>query len=142
MHSSRMRTVPAVCRSLLPGGCFPGVWDVLPRGGVLPEGVCFLGVCFPGGVLSGGASPGGVVSQHALRQTPPVNRITDTSKNITLATTLSRPVINTKYLILCSFICTRYFKFEFTWLNNRTLYLKDPDSNVSGIGRSSSKKLN
>ena len=32
---------------------------------------------------------GGVVSQHALRQTPPpVNRITDRCKNITFATSL------------------------------------------------------
>ena len=43
-------------------------------GGVFPGGVCFLG---------------GVVSQHALRQIPthPVNRITDTCKNITLPQT-------------------------------------------------------
>ena len=67
MHSSRMRTGFSliVCRSLLPGAC------------LLPGGVC---------------SQGGVVSQHALMQTPPVNRITDTSKNITLATTSLRPV--------------------------------------------------
>ena len=40
--------------------------------------------------------PGGMASQHALRQTPspPVDRITDTCKNITLATTSLRPVIN------------------------------------------------
>ena len=60
------------------------------RGG----GVAFLGRvgCFlPGG---GASFPWEVVSQHALRQTPPpVNRITDTSKNITLATTSLRPVI-------------------------------------------------
>ena len=46
-------------------------------------GASFLGV-LPSG--------GGVVSQHALRQTPPINRITDGSKNITLATTSLRPV--------------------------------------------------
>ena len=50
----------------------------------------------PGGGVSswGGSAPGeGVVSQHALRQTlPRVNRITDTSKNITLATTSLRLV--------------------------------------------------
>ena len=51
-----------------------------------------------GGLLGGwgllGRGKGGVVSQHALRQTPPpVDRITDTSKNITLATTSLRPVI-------------------------------------------------
>ena len=37
----------------------------------------------------------GLVSQHALRQTPPVNRMTNSSKNITLATTSLRPVIRT-----------------------------------------------
>ena len=37
----------------------------------------------------GSPGPGGVVvSQHALRQTPPVNRITDRCKNITFATSL------------------------------------------------------
>ena len=40
----------------------------------------------------GGLFPGGV-SQHALRQTPPMNRMTNSSKNITLATTSLRPVI-------------------------------------------------
>ena len=34
----------------------------------------------PGGMPGPG---GGVVSQHALRQTPPVNRMTDRCKNIT-----------------------------------------------------------
>ena len=54
--------------------------------------VCRVGcVCSRGGVCSGG---GVVVSQHALRQTPPpVDRITDTSKNITLASTSLRPVM-------------------------------------------------
>ena len=48
-----------------------------------------------GGQLS---APGwGVVSQHALRQTPPVNRMTDRCKNITLATTSLRPVITFKF---------------------------------------------
>ena len=63
MHSSRMRTV---CNSSrLPGGC------------LLQGGACLL----PGRVgclVQGGMSaPGGVVSQHALRQIPPVNRMTD-----------------------------------------------------------------
>ena len=35
-------------------------------------------VSAPGVLLQGGAWSGGVVSQHALRQTPPVNRILDT----------------------------------------------------------------
>ena len=67
------------------------------------------GVSGPGGVWSGGVlfAPGkgglvpGGVSQHALRQTPPVNRITNTCKNITLATTSLRPVIN---YISCVFV--------------------------------------
>ena len=88
MHSSGMRTGRSLTVDRLPesaagrgvsasGGC------LLPRGGV-----CFQGVSAPGGgecLLWG-------VSQHALRQTPPVNRMTDTSKNITLATTSLRPV--------------------------------------------------
>ena len=45
------------------------------------------GVSFAGGCLLGRG-----VSQHALRQTPPVNRMTDRCKNITLATTSLRPV--------------------------------------------------
>ena len=66
MNSSRMHTGHSltVCQSLLSGGC----------------------------LLLGGSAPGGV-SQHALRQTLPVNRITDTSKNIALATTSLRPVM-------------------------------------------------
>ena len=56
------------------------------------------GCLLPGRV----SAPGGVsvsqhalrlVSQHALRQTPPVNRMTNRCKNITLATTSLRPVI-------------------------------------------------
>ena len=60
MHSSRMRTSRSltVCQSLLPGGC----------------------------LLWGGRLLWGVVSQHALRQTlPPVDRITDSCRNMTLA---------------------------------------------------------
>ena len=59
------------------------------RGGApfLGEGASFLG-------------GGGVVSRHALRQTPPVNRMTDRCKNITLATTSLRPVINEWFSIL------------------------------------------
>ena len=47
-----------------------------------------MGVCTPGG---------GVVSQHVLRQIPPVNRFTDTSKNITSATTSLRPVTRLQF---------------------------------------------
>ena len=74
LHSSRMRAARAltVSPSMLCGG----------------EGVCSGEGC----LLPGRR---GVVSQHALRQTPPVNRITHTSKNITLATTSLRAVKTT-----------------------------------------------
>ena len=75
MHSSRM------CASFL-GGCFLPGW-VLPS----QRGGCFL----PGWIPSQGW--GQLVSQHVLRQTPPVNRITHMSKNITLTTTSLRLVI-------------------------------------------------
>ena len=63
MHSSRMRTVRTSGRLSQRGVSAPG------QGG---ECVC---------------SQGGVVSQHALRQTPPPGQ-TDTCKNITFATSL------------------------------------------------------
>ena len=63
-------------------------------GGCLLPGVSALGGCLLPGVSALGGVCSRGVSQHALRQTPsPVNRITDTSKNITLATTSLRPVI-------------------------------------------------
>ena len=90
MHSSRMRTgrsLTVCCCSVLTGGgggawsggvlLAPGGWDwgAWSQGG---------GAWSRGGVLLG---PGGV-----LQRPPPVNRITDTCKNITLATTSLRPV--------------------------------------------------
>ena len=72
MHSSRMRTGRSltVCCSLLPGG---GGGECLLRG----EGVCSGGCAWSGGVLPArGGSP--------CPETPPVNRITHTCKNITL----------------------------------------------------------
>ena len=91
MHSSRMRTGRslAVCCSLLPRGgvSLPGGFSLV-WGGLLGPGGGFSLV--PGGGVSlvpgrgGGGSP----------ETPPVDRITDTCKNITLATTSLRPVIN------------------------------------------------
>ena len=98
MRTGRSLTV---CRSLLPGGggCLVSGVGCLVQGGLLwggcllPGAVCSWGVSghgvsgpggvsAPGGVLSqGGSGPGGggclllgggwVVSQHALRQTPP-----------------------------------------------------------------------
>ena len=71
------------------GGC-------LLRGCLLPGGVC-SGGCLLGGVCLGVSAWGGVCSRGCLllggwyhsmhRGRPPVNRITDMSKNITLATT-------------------------------------------------------
>ena len=86
LHSSRMRTarlLPVSPRMHRTGGGL--VWGVPgPRGGLLPGGVC----------LGGGGGKRGAcllsqeevcVSQHAMGQTPPpVNRITDMCKNITL----------------------------------------------------------
>ena len=64
-----------------------GPGEVHGSGGVhSPGGVVYS----PGGAWSGGCmvwgvhDPGGLVSQHALRQTPPVNRMTNGCKNITL----------------------------------------------------------
>ena len=75
MHSSRMHTGCSltVCRSLLVGrGSAP--WGV---------GLLLGGAWSWGGLVPGGPAPGGgVVSQHALRQTPTVNRMTDRCKNI------------------------------------------------------------
>ena len=114
MRTGRSLTV---CRSLLPrwgwggvsapgrgGLLLGGVWSwgcLLPGGasglgGVSAPGGCLLpgvgvsargGVCSWGGLFLRGVCSWGVVSQHALRQTPPppVNRVTHTCKNITLA---------------------------------------------------------
>ena len=84
MRTGRSLTV---CCSVLPrGGGLPGPGGILlGLGGVLlgPGGFSLV----PGGVLLG---PGG----GSPETTPaPVNRITDTCKNITLATTSLRPVI-------------------------------------------------
>ena len=51
----------------------------------IPEGVCQRGVPEGGCAREGDLVPGGVVSEQALKQTPPVNRMTDRCKNITLA---------------------------------------------------------
>ena len=69
MHSSRMRTdrSKTVCQSLLRGGG-----------------------AYSGGLLSG---EGGGIPACTEADPPPVNRMTDRCKNITLATTSLRPVI-------------------------------------------------
>ena len=87
------------CRHILKQECIP-VGCVLPAccpylpawtapGGSAPGGICcqgLRGVCLlPGGfLLPGGVCFPGGASQHGLRQTPSVKRITDTCKNITL----------------------------------------------------------
>ena len=78
------------------GGCLPGPRGVclVPggsawSGGILPAG----GVSLPGGFSlprGGGCLP---CPRGGSPETPPVNRITDTCKNITLATTSLRPVM-------------------------------------------------
>ena len=88
MYSSRIRTGRSltVCCSLLPGGGLLGPGGVVSawsRGGrfsLVPGGVC---------LVPGGGSP-------ETTPLPPVYRITDTCKNITLATTSLRPVIINK----------------------------------------------
>ena len=110
MHSSRMRTGRSltVFRSLQPGG--GGTWSggvYLVRGGVPGPGGVYLvpggctwsqgGVPGPGGGVPGPGggctwSRGGVPGQVLP---PPVNRMTNRCKNITLAKTSFRPVTNT-----------------------------------------------
>ena len=119
MHSSRMRTDRSltVCCSLLPGGV--SAWSggvLLGPGGCLPLPGGFSlvrgGSPWSGGVLLGPRGvfslvQGGVFSlvprgallgrggspwSGGFSGDPPVDRITDTCKNITLATTSLRPV--------------------------------------------------
>ena len=58
------------------GGCLRGV---SAPGGYAPGGWCLLlgGLSALGGLLPGGVCSWGVASQHALRETPPVNRMND-----------------------------------------------------------------
>ena len=73
------KCVPVGC---IPPACWPYLLACTAQGGLLARGVCLArgglpcqgGSALPGGLLAGG----GWVSQHALRQTPPVNRITHT----------------------------------------------------------------
>ena len=67
-----------------------------PRGGV-----CFQGLSTLGGVCSGGVcSQGGGIPACTEADTLPVNRMTNRCKNITLATTSLRPVINLILILL------------------------------------------
>ena len=130
MHSSRMRTgcsLTVYC-SVLPGGWGGGgvllglggawSWGVLlglggfslVRGGSPWSGGVSLvlgGVCLVRGVLLGPRGvvpgPGGVcLVWGGSPETPSVDRITDTCKNITLATTSLRPV---KMARTCHLLC-------------------------------------
>ena len=114
----------------MPGGCLPGrgvclmggllargspCWGGLPagespyQGGLHAGGSSCWGVSLVGGLPARGLPTEGVVSlQRGVSlagggsppETPPVDRITDTSENITLATTSLRPVMNVIWHIL------------------------------------------
>ena len=85
---------------LVPGGLHAGGVVSGPRGVSMPGGGVWSlgGLHAQGGVWSRGGSP---------CQTPPLNRMTNSSKNITLATTSLRPVTirswfsTGQFLILC-----------------------------------------
>ena len=96
MHSSRMRTSRSltVCCSFLQGRVSAWSRGGSPwRGG----GVCLVlgGFSLPGGSAWSRGVRGVLPARGACPETPlpPVNRITDTCKNITLSTTSLRPVI-------------------------------------------------
>ena len=79
------------------GGCLLGGLSAPGEsapGGVCSWGVCCRGVSAPGGVCSWG---GGIPA--CTEADPPVNRMTNRCKNITLATTSLWPVMimNTSY---------------------------------------------
>ena len=82
MHSSRMRTVRNSSR-LLEGGASSGGLSA-PGGVPAPGGSAPGGLPAPGGSAPGGCllPGGGVVSEHALRQTPPPHGQSHRCKNI------------------------------------------------------------
>ena len=144
MHSSRMRTGRSLTggctwsRGGVPGpeGCTwsrGGVWSQ-GGGGVCPGGVsgpgggvCSGGRCLVGGGSGlGGSGPGRgcVVSQHALRQTPPLwtEWMTDRCENMTLATTSLRPVINQNRSVSIRWIIF-YTQYERKWTLNRNIVM-------------------
>ena len=76
------------------GGCL--LWGVsVPGGCLLHGGVCSMGVSAPWGCLLWGGCllQGGGMTACTEADTPPVNRMTNRCKNITLATTSLQPVI-------------------------------------------------
>ena len=74
------------------GGGGPFLGGLLGRGSP-SQGVSFWGVSLVGGLLGRGVSlAGGGIPACTEADPPPVNRMTDRCKNITLATTSLRPV--------------------------------------------------
>ena len=132
-------------------GCVPAErWKysgVCCSGGSGPGGTSLVwgGVWSQGGVWSRGVPPwsgGGVWSQGSAclvprggwSGTPPVNRMTHTCKNITLAKTSFRPVIKNSYpFAICSLFVVRTFViiYHFGWRllpwmgNNLVLFSKN-----------------
>ena len=107
MRTGRSLTI---CRSLLPRGVSaPGVsapGGLFARRGVwLARGCLLQGVSAPRGCLLLGA--GGIPAcTEADTPLPPVNRMTNRCKNITLATTSLRPVISNFQVLILKSICT------------------------------------
>ena len=108
--------VPSATVAVSAGGSAPGgdacSWGVLPLGGSALGGVCsWGGVYFWGGAAPEGCllfGGGGGISACTLRQTPtpPVNRMTETCKNITL-----RKLINT-FLITFQSILNNFYQMK------------------------------
>ena len=92
--SKSMFNVQQVCIPVgcVPPACCPYLPACTAQGWCLLQGGLHHGGAAPGGSLplrepasGGSACSWGGVSQHALRQTPPVDRMTDRCKNITFA---------------------------------------------------------
>ena len=111
---------------LLPGGvCSWGC--LLPGQCLLLGGVCFWGVSAFRGIcsqegcllLGGVCLRGGCLLPACTEADPPVNRITITSKNITLATTSLWPVIRRmkdfKLILILMLLQSHAFPTELSW---------------------------
>ena len=128
MRTGRSLTV---CRGLLPGGGGVPEGGVCVLGGVgcVPRG-CAIGVGVWGGVCARGGCARGwwwwYPSMHWGRRLPPVNRMTNSSKNITLATTSLRPVI--VYWSLKLRACIPWIQDHLKLLNIRHKILLTPNS--------------
>ena len=97
------------------GGCL--LWGVCSRGVSTPGGVCSQGVSALGGLLGGCLLQGCVCSwgwypsMHWGRH-PPMNRMTDRCKNITLTTTLLWPVkkVNSRLISVDRFLTVNVYR--------------------------------